>query len=90
MDSSKKMKLSTGATVEDIIFSYASQLEKPTPVHAFIVDVDNLALQRMFEKEEWTEILAMLDARRKALKEVETPKCLQWVPNSVNHVSACV
>lgn len=89
MDPSKKLRLSTGTVVEDVIFTYASRLKKPTPAHAFIIDANNVELGLEFGKEQWAEILMELEERRKELERVELPKCLQWVPNSVSYVS-CV
>jgi hypothetical protein len=87
MDTTKKMRLSTGTVVEDVIFRYARVLENQTPAHSFIVDPLEIGLQAQFEDKEWEEILAGLDRRREAEMHVEIPKCLQWVPDTVR--SAC-
>lgn len=47
-------------------------------------------LSRQFSKDEWAEILAVLDARRKALADIEMPMPLQWVPDSVGLITACM
>jgi hypothetical protein len=87
MDPAKKMQLSTGTVVEDVIFRYARELESQTPAHSFVVDLQEIGLQVRFENNEWEEILAEMDKRREAEKHVKVPKYLQWVPDSVR--SAC-
>lgn len=67
MDPEKKTKLSTGTVVKDILFAYACRLEKQTPEHSFIIDSKNSSLERLFEKEDWIEIVSRLDSRREIL-----------------------
>lgn len=87
MDPEKKTKLATGTVVEDIIFEYARGLEKQAPEHSFIVDSENLSLKRLFEPEDWAEIVLLLDTRREILRDFPTPQSLEWIPDDVSTVT---
>jgi len=83
MRESKKWKLSTGTVVEDVMYEYGRRLVKQAIVHLFIIDPEDSAMAGLFTKVEWLEIVSYIEARRKAIREVEKPECLNWVPDNV-------
>lgn len=86
MSESKKWKLSTGTVVEDVMYEYGRRLVKQAIVHLFIIDPEDSATADLFTKAEWLEIVSCIEARRKAIREVEKPECLNWVPDNVNKI----
>ncbi|KAI8974064.1 hypothetical protein BDB01DRAFT_807387 [Pilobolus umbonatus] len=49
-------RLKSGRCVEDILYTYGRKLKKEELVHSFILEVDNPAIQILFNTEEWKEI----------------------------------
>lgn len=84
----KKWILCSGRAVEDVIYSYASILDKQIVAHLFILDPEDELVKGLFTVPEWLEIVSQLESRKKTLQDTPRPDCLDWVPSDVSWLSS--
>lgn len=74
--------------MEDVIYLYASILDKQTVAHLFILDPEDELVKGLFTDPEWLEIVSHLESRQKALRDTPRPDCLDRVPSDVSRLSS--
>lgn len=88
MVAEKKWILGSGRAVEDVIYDYASILDKQVVAHLFILDPEDELVKDLFSEAEWLEIVSHLESRQKTLRDIPRPDCLDWVPSDVSWLSS--
>ncbi|CAG8632796.1 3026_t:CDS:2, partial [Acaulospora colombiana] len=53
----RKLHLSSGRKVEDVLYAYALKLEYEQPAHSFIIDTSDDNIKNLFTKKEWEKIM---------------------------------
>lgn len=74
--------------MEDVIYSYASILDKQIVAHLFILDPEDELVKDLFTDPEWLEIVSHLESRQEALRDTPRPDCLDWVSSDVSWLSS--
>ncbi|KAG9296445.1 hypothetical protein G9A89_015037 [Geosiphon pyriformis] len=57
IEKERKWHLSSGRSVEDLLYAHSSKFEYEQPVHSFIVDTSDDNIKNLFIKKEWEEIM---------------------------------
>lgn len=84
MTTENKWTLATGRTVEDVIYTTAGELREETIAHSFILNPEDHQIAALFKYEEWEEILAYIQERRKIVHDISTPEALDRIPDNVH------
>ncbi|KAL0084141.1 hypothetical protein J3Q64DRAFT_1736089 [Phycomyces blakesleeanus] len=69
MKEEKKWKLRSKRVVEDILYSYGTDLERENAVHSFIIDVSDSHVKNLFTDDEWAEITSDNNKKYTTLSE---------------------
>ncbi|KAI7901387.1 uncharacterized protein BX663DRAFT_487548 [Cokeromyces recurvatus] len=89
MKEDKKWKLRSEKVVEDILYSYGSDLERENAIHSFIFDISDSKVKSLFTDDEWAEITSEGNKKDVALLE-EIRSLLEGMNKVVEHQHFCL